>query len=48
VARRHRAARWIVLFSQGDPPHTNNNTTTQTQPYDRMTINRSQNQAQAN
>ena len=26
--RRLRAARWIVLFAQGDPPHSTGSTTT--------------------
>jgi len=26
--RRHRAARWIVLLAQGDPPHSTGGATT--------------------
>jgi hypothetical protein len=45
MARRHCAARWIVLFQQGDPPHTNDDTTTQNLAddavLDRLTVNQS-------
>ena len=42
--RRLRAAWWIVLFPQGDPPHTNHGTTTKDLAdnalTDRLTVNR--------
>jgi hypothetical protein len=38
-----RAARWVVLFAQGDPPHSTSGTTTEDLAdkavQDRMTVN---------
>ena len=43
MVRRHRAARWVVLLPQGDPPHSNDNTTTENLAdntvLDRLTVN---------
>jgi len=41
MVRRHRAARWVVLLAQGDPPHSNDGSTTTENPAD----NRVQRQA---